>query len=83
MERIRTYEDNKKKIVYDNVIDITHTYYEGRQKIFRNLVQNHSLSENEYGVLLDCKSDIEDGKIMSGKPCVNVIIENGNVIMIF
>lgn len=68
--------EEKKKLVYDEIIEVTHTNTENRQGIIKKLYQDEEPIECEYGRLLACKPDIEDGEMLSGKKCIKVIVEN-------
>lgn len=62
--------ENKKEIVYDKMIEVTHTNTEGRQKLIKQLIKNDEfLNGNEYfqDDLICCDADIEDGEMPSGK----------------
>lgn len=76
LETIKTYNENLKNIIYDKTILLTHTNTEGRQRIIKKLVNDNSIEKSNDGILLGCNRDIEDGEMISGKKCINVVVIN-------
>jgi len=68
---------NQKQIIYEKMIEVTHTNTDGRQKLIKQLIKNDDfLKGNDYfqDELIGCDADIEDNEMPSGKKCINVIV---------
>ena len=69
-------EEKTMELLYDEVIEVTHTNTENRQKILKKLWNDEEPIDDIYGRLLACEPDIEDGEMLSGKKCIKVVVLN-------